>query len=315
MIHAQTMRDSLKKGETVVAPAAYDAFTGRIAQYLGFKYVYMGGYQTGVHFALPEALTTMTEFCQAAREIMSGTRGEVAIIADAGIGFGEPSHLVRTIWEFQMAGVTAVHIEDEVGPRRTSLQKPAHTSAIVPLDQYLDRLKYSLDARGDGDMFIIARTNAYKSTEGGTREAAVERLHAAIELEVDAVYVDGAGKGMPPEEAKEELLYFRNAIPSHIPFMVLGFANSLSVQEFEETGHNIIVYPGGTVLAVFDGVYRFYKGVKDHGRPDFPLDREQEMTLKMRHEVCRFPEWWAIEDESTLRYGKEAAEEANREPS
>ena len=175
------------------------------------------------------------------------------------------------------------------------------------MDQYLDRLKYALEARGGGDMFIIARTNAYKSTEGVTREAAVERLQVALELGVDAVYVDGAGENLPPDEAKEELLYFRKAIPNHIPFMILGFANSLSVQEFEEVGHNIIVYPGGTVLAVFDGDYRYYKGVKDRGRPDFSPKREQEMTLKLRHEVCRFPEWWAIEDASTLKYEKEAA--------
>ena len=232
MNQAQMMRDALKRGETIVAPSAYDGLTGRIAQYLGFNHVYMGSSQAAMRFALPEAMATMTELCQVARDINTGTRGKAAIIADGGNGFGEPTHLVRTIWEFQAAGIAGVHIEDEVSPRRTSLQKPAHTSPVVPLDRYLDSLKYALEARGDGDMFIIARTNAYKSAEGGTREAAVERLLPAIDLGVDAVYIDGVARGVPPEEAKEECAYFRKAIPSHVPFMILAGAGTLSVPEF-----------------------------------------------------------------------------------
>ena len=54
------------------------------------------------------------------------------------------------------------------------------------------------------------------------------------------------------------------------------------------------------MLSAFDGVYRFYKGVKETGRPDFDPERERDMSLKLRHEVCRFPEWWAIEEATTL---------------
>lgn len=297
----QMLRDTLKRGETIVAPAAYDAITGRVAQYLGFKAIYQGGFQTGASYCLPEALTTMTEFVQTAWAINSGTRGELAIIVDAGICFGEPSHLVRTIREFEAAGVAGVHIEDEVGPRRTSLQKPAHTSAVVPINQFVDRLKYAIDTRKDGDMFIIARTNGYKSTEGGTREGAVERLLAAIEVGVDAVYVDGAGRRLPPKEAKEEYLYFRKAIPAHIPIMALGGAGGLSVQEFEQVGHKIIVYPGTTIVSAIEAVYRAYKGLKEKGRPTL-TEVEENFVITLRHELCRFPEYWAIEDATTLTY-------------
>ena len=312
MGQGQKIRDALKRGETIIAPSAYDGLTGRIVQYLGFDYIYLGGSQAAVRFALPEALATMTELCQVSREINIGTRDELAIIADGGTGFGEPSHLVRTIWEFQAAGIAAVHIEDEVNPRQTSMQKPAHTSPVVPLNQYLDRLKYAMEARKDGDMFIIARTNAYKSTEGGTREAAVERLLPAIELGVDAVYVDGTARGVPPEEAKDECVYFRNAFPAHVPLMVLAGAGSLSVPEFEQLGHKMICYWSGSVLSAFDGVYSYYKGLKDTGRPGYDPERELEMLPKLRHEVCRFPEWWAIEDATTLEYEKGLAREGQR---
>ncbi len=294
MGRGQEMREALKRGETITAPGAYDAITGRIAQYLGFKYTYMGGYQTGARFALPEALVTMTEFCQVASEILSGARGELSVIMDLGIGFGEPTHMARTIRHLDAIGVAAVHIEDEVGPRRTSLQKPEHTSAIVPIEQYLDRLRYAMQIRKDGDLFIIARTNAYKSTAGGTREMAVERLEAALELGADAVYIDQA-------KAREDLEYFRKAFPD-IPMMALASAQSFTVNEFKELGYNIIVYPGTTIVAAVDAIYRAYKGVKETGKLDFPAETDQEMRLFLRHELCRFPEYWEIEEKTTLQY-------------
>jgi 2-methylisocitrate lyase-like PEP mutase family enzyme len=305
------MREALKQGKTIIAPSAYDGLTGRIAQYLGFKYVYLGGSQGAMRLALPEALMTMTEFCQIARDINTGTRGLVGIIADGGTGFGEIPQLVRTIQEFQAAGIAAVHIEDEIPLRRTALQKPAHVSPIVPLNQYLDRLKYALEARDSGDMFIIARTNAYKSAQGGTRDAAIERLLQAIELGVDAVYIDGVARGgtlgvpMDIEEAKEECAFFRKAIPEHIPLKVLASPSTLSIPELEQLGFRIICYWNGAVLAAFTGVYQFYRGVMEKGRPDYPIEIEREMLVKLRHEVCRFPEWWDIEEATTERYERD----------
>ena len=69
MGQGQKIRDALKRGETIIAPSAFDGLTGRIVQYLGFDYIYLGGSQAAVRFALPEALATMTELCQVSREI------------------------------------------------------------------------------------------------------------------------------------------------------------------------------------------------------------------------------------------------------
>src|SRR5215510_6320960 len=93
-------------------PSVYDAIGGRLVQSLGYEAAYIGGYVTGGSTAVTEPLLTMTEQVRLAEDVARSIK--IPVVVDAGAGFGEPLHTMRTVREFIRAGVAGVHIEDQL---------------------------------------------------------------------------------------------------------------------------------------------------------------------------------------------------------
>jgi 2-methylisocitrate lyase-like PEP mutase family enzyme len=174
------LRALLASGEFLYMPSATTPIEGKLAEKLGVKVVYTGGYATGAARAISEPLLTMDEQVQVAGAVARAVA--VPLIADAGAGFGEPLHTMRTVREFAAAGVAGIHIEDQLYPKRAHYHK--YVAHAVPLPEFVDKIRWACRQRDrtDRDFVIIARSDTCR--EFGLEEA-VGRVNAAAEVGAD----------------------------------------------------------------------------------------------------------------------------------
>src|SRR6516162_3258412 len=133
------LRALLASGEFLYMPSATTPIEGRLAEATGVKVVYTGGYATGASRAITEPLLTMDEHVRVAGEVARAVG--VPLIADAGAGFGEPLHTMRTVREFAAAGVAGIHIEDQLFPKRAHYHK--YVAHAVPLPEFVDKIRWA----------------------------------------------------------------------------------------------------------------------------------------------------------------------------
>src|ERR1700758_4531788 len=113
-----TLPDLLASGEMALAPGCYDALGARLVEEAGFDAGYMTGFGTAAsRLGRPHGgLLALTEMVDNARRIAQAV--EIPVIADADTGYGNPINVIRTIQEYEAAGVAAVHLEDQVMPKK-----------------------------------------------------------------------------------------------------------------------------------------------------------------------------------------------------
>lgn len=178
--HSTRLRELLNNKTFLHMPAVYDALTGRLVQSLGYEATYVGGYVTGGASTVTEPQLTMTEQVRLAEEIAS--KLTIPMVVDAGAGFGEPLHTMRTVREFIRAGIAGVHIEDALFPKRAHY----HTYVVhgIPVDEFVEKIEYAVKARDavDPDFVIIARSDTARAM--GLEEA-VMRVNRAADVGAD----------------------------------------------------------------------------------------------------------------------------------
>ena len=244
------LRASLSKGDTIVAPGAYDPISARVVQSLGFSAVYTGGYMSGAHLAVTEPLMTMTEQVEVARKVAGAV--DLPVICDAGAGYGDPVHTMHAVKTYEEAGLAGMHIEDQVYPKRASYHMGLEH--ITPLDEFLEKMRYALQARRDEDFLIIGRTDAFSAVEGSMDEA-IRRGLALRDIGVDAVMPRGVRE-------KADLDHFRKGVPD-VPLLVIAGADDISVQEYESLGYQIIIYATTPMVAAVTALLDVYRKLKD----------------------------------------------------
>ena len=174
------LRRLLKKKAFVYMPVAYDALGGRLLQSLGFDCVYTGGFVTGASRCTSEPLLTMDEQLRVAGDVANAI--DIPLVVDAGAGFGEPLHTMRTVRECIRAGIAGAHIEDQLYPKRAHYHK--YVAHAVPRKEFAAKIHYACRQRdrSDPDFVVIARTDTCRS-EG--LEEAVARINLAADAGAD----------------------------------------------------------------------------------------------------------------------------------
>jgi len=181
MIHRTAeLRRLLAEERFIDMPVAYDPLGGRLIESIGFKTVYNGGFVTGASRCTSEPLLTMDEQVRSAGDIAKAVT--VPVVADAGAGFGEPLHAMRTVREFIHAGVAGVHIEDQLYPKRAHYHK--YVAHVIPRQEFVDKIRFACRQRdeSDKDFVIIARSDSCRF-EG--LEEAIARINLAAEAGAD----------------------------------------------------------------------------------------------------------------------------------
>src|SRR5271165_984037 len=199
------LRTLLASGEFSYMPSATTPIEGKLAETAGAKLVYTVGYATGATRAISEPLLTMDEQVHVAGEVARAVT--VPLVADAGAGFGEPLHTMRTVREFAAAGVAGIHIEDQLFPKRAHYHK--YVAHVIPRKEFADKIRLACRQRDqtDKDFVIIARSDSCRF-EG--LDEAVGRVNLAAEHGADMGMIfprDLAELQQAPKLSKIPLVY------------------------------------------------------------------------------------------------------------
>lgn len=191
------LRAAMAEG-LVVAPFIYDGLTALIAEAQGAAAVYMTGHGTSAQLGLPDVgLTSMAEMVNNLGYIVNAV--DVPVIADADTGYGNAINVQRTVREYEQAGAAAMHLEDQIFPKRCGFFEG---KACIPKDEHVQKIKAALDARIDENFVIIARTDAVAPNGW---EDALDRARAYRDAGADLVFVDGIKTAGDLERYSNEL--------------------------------------------------------------------------------------------------------------
>jgi 2-methylisocitrate lyase-like PEP mutase family enzyme len=178
-----TLRRLLAEG-CVIAPFVYDAIQSKFAEEAGLSAVYMTGFGTAASRGFPDmGLLTMTEMVETVRTIAKST--SLPTICDADTGYGNPINVQRTVREYEHAGAAALHLEDQVWPKRCGFFEGKE---VIPLTEHAQKIRAACDARENPEFVVIARTDALQ-THGW--DEVEKRARAYRDAGADLIFVDG----------------------------------------------------------------------------------------------------------------------------
>jgi 2-methylisocitrate lyase-like PEP mutase family enzyme len=256
------LRELLAGDGIVAAPGAYDALSARLIEAAGFDVVYMTGFGTTASLiGRPDVgLLTQTEMADAARRL-AGTVG-VPVLADADTGYGNPVNVVRTIREYEQAGVAGLHLEDQVMPKRCG-----HLSGkeVVPAADMEAKVRAAVAARTDPDLVLVARTDVL-ALEGV--EAAIERGRRYAEAGADALFVEAPRT----EEDIERIAAELQPVPLVFNWAEGGRTPPVPLARLGALGYRLVLFPVGALLAASTGVRSLLETVRGEGTPASRLD-------------------------------------------
>ncbi|MDP6707102.1 MAG: isocitrate lyase/PEP mutase family protein [Alphaproteobacteria bacterium] len=250
------LRQLLAEGETLFVPGCYNALSAKILDAVGFPAIYMTGYGTSLSLlGMPDAgLATMTEMHLNARYI-AGVAG-VPVIADSDTGYGNAVNVIRTVKEYIQTGVAAIHIEDQVAPKRCG-----HVAGrqVIPLEEACGKYQAADYARRevDPDFVLIARTDA-RGAHGGTLDDAIRRANAYLAAGADMAFVEG------PTDV-EEVRRISAEVEGPILYNQTGLSPRFSQEELQELGIAIAIAPGATLRTTMRAVYDLAVAMRDEG--------------------------------------------------
>ncbi|MBI2231143.1 MAG: isocitrate lyase/PEP mutase family protein [Deltaproteobacteria bacterium] len=183
MTPRQVLKQLLKGDKLLVAPGCFDGLSARLVEEAGFEAAYLSGGAVARSMGIPDiGLVTMSETIERAAQVVSAVN--IPVIADADTGYGNAVNLVRTVREYERTGVAAIHIEDQITPKRCG---HLDGKEVISLAEMENKLQAALAARSDPDFCIIARTDA-RGVHGF--DDAINRARAFVKLGVDAVFVE-----------------------------------------------------------------------------------------------------------------------------
>ncbi|EOM75482.1 methylisocitrate lyase [Rhodococcus rhodnii] len=236
----RALRAGLTSGTIQRMPGAFNPLTAKLIQEIGFEGVYVSGAVVSADLALPDiGLTTLTEVAGRAQQIARVT--DLPVLVDADTGFGEPMNAARTVTVMEDAGLAALHLEDQINPKRCG---HLDGKAVVPTDEMVRRLHAAVSARRDPDFVVCARTDA-AGIEG--IDAAIERAKAYADAGADLIFTEAL-------HTEADFEKFRAAVD--IPLLAnmteFGKSKLIPAQTLESIGFNAVIYPVSTLrLAMF----------------------------------------------------------------
>jgi 2-methylisocitrate lyase-like PEP mutase family enzyme len=297
MSRAGNLRAIMKQDSMIVAPGAYDCITARTIAQSGFPAVYMTGAGTAATLGYPDyGLLTMSEMAENAGRIAAAV--DVPVIADADTGYGNELNTTRTVREYEKRGIAGLHIEDQGFPKKCG---HLDNKIIVPLDEYLAKVRAAVAARRDADFLIIARTDS-RAVLG--IEEAIRRANAALHAGADMAFVEA------PQTLEEVA-----AVPKLVNGPCLfnnvwrGKSPDITFDDARRMGYRVTIVPGllfKAVIGICDTVLEQMKEIGCHPRLD------ADMTVRDAFRRIGADEWDAVSERfravRSSAKGAEAAE-------
>ncbi len=232
MSNAANFQTLLASKKMIVAPGAVDCITGRAIAHAGFSAVYMTGAGTSATLGYPDyGLITMSEMVGNAGRIVNSI--EIPLISDSDTGFGNELNVFRTVQEFERVGVAAIHIEDQVFPKKCG---HLDNKELVSREDFIAKIRAASAARKSKDFCIIARTDS-RAVAG--LDEAIERANAALANGADVAFVEA-----PQTMAEIEAVPKRVKGPCLLNVVRGGKTPEIDLDVAERMGYAIAIVPG-----------------------------------------------------------------------
>lgn len=243
-----TLRQQIEAGRCVLVPGVYDCVSAKLAEAAGFGAVAISGYC--VEAALlgqPDlGFTNLTDVALVADRITGSV--SIPVICDADTGYGGPNQVWDTVRRLEKAGVQGLHIEDQATPKRCGGMAGR---GVVPVEEMVAKVEAAVDARRDGDLVVLARTDARESL--GVDEV-IRRLNAYLRAGADVAML---AEEYPPEEIRRVAAGVDG--PLAICAGVPGWSASFEAREtYEAWGVLLALYPFSSLYPAVKAMRDFY---------------------------------------------------------
>jgi 2-methylisocitrate lyase-like PEP mutase family enzyme len=272
-------RALLRQDGMIIAPGAYDCIGARVIEQAGFAAVYMTGAGTAATLGYPDfGLITMSEMADNAGRLATAVR--VPVIADADTGYGNELNATRTVREYERRGVAGLHIEDQGFPKKCG---HLDDKTVIPLDDFLAKIRAAAAARTNPDFLLIARTDA-RAVVGF--EEAVRRMNAALAAGADMAFLEAP-------QTRDEVAAVPRLVagPCLLNVVSGGKTPVLDLSDAERLGFKLAILPGilfQTAVAAFDAALAETKVTRRH--PDM------KVSLKEKFRRVGADEWDALRE-------------------
>lgn len=258
------LRELISQPGIVVAPGCHDGLTARLIQQNGFQVAYMGGNGTmASYLGIPDiGLGTATEMVTRARYLADIL--DIPLVCDADTGYGDVSSVVRTVRAYEAAGVSGIHLEDQVMPKKCGAMEGVQ---VVPVEEICAKIRAALEARKDPNFMIIARTDCF-NTLG--IDASIERCKRFWDAGADMLMPENFVTREDVARVARELVNYKSPYRDDTPVVlydVCEFTEGqiFSNQELEEMGYKFVIHPLASILHEARTMNNLYKEYKEKG--------------------------------------------------
>lgn len=262
MTKAELIRRALATHGQLIMPGVYDALSAKIAARAGFEVIFITGYSlSATLLGEPDfGLLTQTEVVSAAQRICSVV--DIPVIVDADTGYGNAINVIRTVEELIRAGAGGMFLEDQVWPKRCGHMRGKQ---VIPLEEQLNKLRAAIEAKGQNDFFIVARTDSRQAL--GLDEA-IKRGIAFKNAGADAVFIEAP-------ESKAEMREIAKQVKGHLVANMLerGVTPLMGPEELKELGFDLVVWPLAPLYSVAKSLTDVYTTLRNEGSTISILDR------------------------------------------
>jgi methylisocitrate lyase len=273
----RVFRRMLAEDGIVVAPGVFNAITAQLAEKSGFKAVYFSGGAFANSMGLPDlGMFTLSELVGAVRRIIPLV--EVPLIVDIDTGFGEAGNVMRTVAEMERAGVAAVHLEDQVMPKRCG---HLEGKQVVAVEGMIQKIVAAKEARR-GELVLIARTDA-RGVHG--LDAAIERAKAYLKAGADMIFPEAL-------ETPDEFSKFAKEIDAPLLANMTEFGKTpyMDVAKFQTMGYKAVIFPQTAFRVMLKAVADTYRELVASGTQKGLLDR-----MMTRNEIYELIDYYSYE--------------------
>jgi 2-methylisocitrate lyase-like PEP mutase family enzyme len=262
MEKAKLIRQALAEHGQLIMPGVYDALSAKIAARAGFEVTFITGYSlSATLLGEPDfGLLTQTEVVSAAQRICSVI--DIPVIVDADTGYGNAINVIRTVQDLIRAGAGGMFLEDQVWPKRCGHMRGKQ---VISLEEQLNKLRAAVEAKGQNDFFIVARTDSRQAL--GLDEA-IKRGIAFKNAGADAVFIEAP-------ESKAEMREIAKQVKGHLVANMLerGVTPLMGPEELKELGFDLVVWPLGPLYSVAKSLTDVYTTLRKEGSTLAILDR------------------------------------------
>ena len=274
----------LEHAGTLAFAGVFDTLSAKLAQQAGFPMVFVSGYSVAAT-AIGEpdmGLLTQTEITDRARRICMSVN--IPVIVDADTGYGNPLNVYRTVQELIAAGAAGCFLEDQLWPKKCGHMKGKR---VIEREEYVEKIRAAVEARGDRDFFIVARTDALAVVG---MDDAVSRILAAREAGADASFIEAPA-------SVEQLAEIGRRVPKPMVANMIegGKTPVLPREQLSAMGFQLILYPLAGLFAAAKAIRTVYEQVYREGT----ADPASQMTFAEFNELIGVAEKYALAE----RYG------------